>query len=227
MRKQDIFTQVGAAIAVALAVSCTHDDSTGHPVITDRDAQPVLRSTGVSTLISDSGIIRYKIIAEEWWVYDRTDTTKWAFEKGIFLEKFNEQFHVDAFITADTAYYYDELRLWELRGRVQVKNLKGETFRTSILFWNQNEHRVYSHAFMRIDGIEQQLSGYDFTSDEQMNNYLIHSSVGAFPMGDSPTRQLPTDSDASLPNDSASIPTQADNPTSPLLGKAVDSVPGN
>lgn len=182
------------AVLLVFTCSCTHNAGEGYPKVENRDSLPVLRSTGVSTLISDSGVIRYKLIAEEWWVYDKTDPTKWAFEKGLFLEKFNEQFHVDAFITADTAYYYDEQRLWELRGRVQVKNLKGETFRTSILFWSQNDHRVYSHAFMRINGIEQQLAGYDFTSDEQMTNYRIHASAGAFPMGATETRQLPQDS---------------------------------
>lgn len=190
---------LSTAVVLFFFSSCAHDDGEGHPVVENRDSLPVLRSMGVSTLISDSGIIRYKLIAEEWWVYDKTDPTKWAFEKGLFIEKFNEQHHIDAFITADTAYYYDELRLWELRGRVQVKNLKGETFRTTILFWNQNDHSVYSHAFMRIDGIEQQLSGYDFISDEQMANYRLHASAGAFPMGNTPTRQLPIDSTDSPP----------------------------
>ena len=91
---------------------------------------------------------------------------------------------MDAYITADTAYYYDFLRLWELRGRVVIKNEKGETFKTSLLFWNQNEHRIYSSAYMEIKGIEQQLSGYDFSSNESMTEYIIHSSKGAFPMGE-------------------------------------------
>lgn len=158
--------------------------------MSDRDEQPVLRSTGVSTLISDSGIIRYKIIAEAWDVYDRTDTTYWHFPQGLFLEKFNEQLQVDAYVTADTAFYYDALRLWELRGRVQVKNLKGETFSTELLFWDQNTHRIYSPAYMEIMGTEQQLSGYDFISNEQMTDYLIHSSRGAFPLNESEHRQV-------------------------------------
>ena len=184
----------GAALVVALAVSCQRNTGAGAPVISHREALPVLRSTGVSTLISDSGIIRYKIIAEAWDVYDQTDPTYWYFPQGLFLEKFNEQYHVDAYVTADTAYYYDALRLWELRGRVQVKNLKGETFSTELLFWDQNQHRIYSPAYMEIIGIEQQLSGYDFTSDEQMTDYLIHASRGAFPLNEKEHRQEETDS---------------------------------
>lgn len=152
------------------------------PNVENRDSLPILKSIGVSTLISDSGIIRYKIISEDWFIYDKKDPTYWSFEKGMFLEKYNEDYHVEAYITADTAYYYDFKRLWELRGRVVMKNEKGETFKTSLLFWDQNEHRIYSTAYMEIKGIEQQLSGYNFSSNESMTDYIIHSSKGAFPL---------------------------------------------
>lgn len=184
--------------------SCSGGERQQGPDIQDGDSIPFLRTRGVSTLISDSGIIRYKIIAEDWLIYNRERDynyhSYWAFEKGLFLEKFNEVYHIDAFITADTAYYHTRERLWELHGRVEVKNLKGETFRTSLLYWNQNEHRIYSDRYMEIDGIEQQLSGYNFSSNEAMTDYIIHSSQGAFPVKDDnptpqpdPTLVAPTD----------------------------------
>ncbi len=163
-------------------LSCGDDSLQSAPKIENRDSLPVLQSHGVSTLISDSGIIRYKIIAEDWFVYDRTSPHKWTFNKGLFLEKFDQQFHVDAFINCDTAYYYEELRTWELRGRVVVKNIKGETFKTSLLYWDMNAKIIHSPAHMIIDGIEQDLEGYNFQSNEQMTDYFIHSSSGAFPV---------------------------------------------
>ncbi len=164
--------------------SCQNDNDSKSPHIGNRDSLPVLKTVGVSTLISDSGIIRYKMIAEEWFIYDKKIPTYWSFEKGLFIEKFNESYHVEAFISCDTAYYYDQKRLWELRGRVFIKNQKGETFRTSLLFWDQAAHRIYSDQYMEIDGKEQDLSGYNFSSNEQMTDYIIHSSKGAFPLDD-------------------------------------------
>ena len=182
-------------------ISCSDDDHQYAPAIEARDSMPVLRSSGVSTLISDSGIIRYKIISEDWFIYDRKQPTYWSFEKGLFIEKFDENFHVDAYINCDTAYYYDQLHLWELRSRVLVKNLKGETFKTSLLYWDQNQHRIYSPAYMKIQGIEQELDGYDFTSNEQMTEYLIHSSSGAFPVDENETPH-PQQRQPGLQNDS-------------------------
>lgn len=162
--------------------SCSNDDKVVGPDIGVRDSLPTLQSIGVSTLISDSGIIRYKIIAEEWYIYDKKDPQYWSFEKGLFIERFNENYEVDAFISCDTAYFYNQKSLWELRGRVLVKNLKGETFKTSLLFWDQRAHRIYSTAFMEIDGENHKLSGYDFNSNEEMTDYVIHASKGQFPI---------------------------------------------
>lgn len=52
-------------------------------------------------------MIRYKIITAEWLIYSHRNPPFWAFEKGIYLEKFDSLFHVDASIKADTAYYYE------------------------------------------------------------------------------------------------------------------------
>lgn len=174
--------------------SCTSDDKDKGPVLDHRDSLPTLRTYGVSTLISDSGIVRYKIIAETWDVYDHATPQRWTFINGLFVEKFDADNHVEAYVTADTAYHYPDERVWELRGRVVVKNLKGETFRTSLLYWDMAQHRMHSPAYMEINGIEQQLSGYDFSSDEQMTDYIIHGSSGAFPVSETTPIALPTDS---------------------------------
>lgn len=181
-------TQISSIAAVIMAAatlslqSCSEDEKAVGPDIGVRDSLPTLQSIGVSTLISDSGIIRYKIIAEEWYIYDKKDPQYWSFEKGLFIERFNETYEVDAFISCDTAYFYNQKSLWELRGRVLVKNLKGETFKTSLLFWDQRAHRIYSTEFMEIDGEQHKLAGYDFSSNEEMTDYVIHSSKGQFPV---------------------------------------------
>ena len=185
-------------------LSCQSEDGANLPNVENRDSLPVLKSYGISTLISDSGIIRYKIIAEDWFVYDRTTPHRWSFEKGLFLEKFDQQFHVEAYINCDTAYYYEEIRTWELRGRVLVKNTKGETFKTSLLYWDMNTHIIHSPAYMKVDGIEQDLDGYNFRSNEQMTDYIIHSSSGAFPMGEDREPPHPQDEEL-LMTDSTTI----------------------
>lgn len=165
-------------------LSCSESNEHIAPAIRDRDSVPVMISYGVNTLISDSGVIRYRIVTERWEVNMKTNPSKWSFLKGIFLEQFDEKFHIEACITADTAWYYDQKKLWELRGRVYVKNKSGLIFRSEELFWDQNTHQLYSHLFSRVVTPDRQLQGTNFISDEHMTNYKVSNSKGAFPTED-------------------------------------------
>lgn len=192
-----------AAMVLSLQ-SCLSDDGPKGPDIGVHDSVPVLKSIGVSSFISDSGIIRYRIISEDWFVYDKREPKYWLFEKGLYMEQFNRDFHVEAFISCDTAFYFYEQDKWELRGRVFVKNLKGETFRTSLLYWDRREHVVYSPAHMDIDGETQALHGNNFRSNEQMTDYLIHNSVGKFPLGETEETPQPDPVISAQMNDTTS-----------------------
>ena len=174
-----------------LIYSCKEDEIHYADAIENRDSLPMMKSIGVSTMISDSGIISYRIISEDWFMYDKKDPRYWSFEKGLFMEKFDRDFKVEAYLNCDTAYYYTDLRLWELRGRVSVRNSRDETFKTTKLFWDQRKKLIYSDAYMEIKGIDRSLSGYDFYSNEQMTDYEIHSSRGSFPVGEDNTKPHP------------------------------------
>ena len=127
MRQLPLLTVVYTLLT--LIASCNSDKPPIAPAVELRDSIPAMTTYGVSKLISDSGVIRYKLIAEEWKVYDRTNPPRQTFNKGLLMEKFNEQFHIQMYITADTAYWYNQ-NLWELRGRVTVWNEDGVRFRS-------------------------------------------------------------------------------------------------
>lgn len=148
------------------------------------DSIPDMRTTGVTTYISDSGMIRYKIITAEWLVYSRIDSPYWAFKKGIYLEKFDTLFRIDASIKADTAYFYEPKKLWELRGNVHIRSQRGDKFDTQLMFWDQNKERIYSDRFIRIEQPDKVLTGYGFESNQQMTEYQIYNNTGIFTVED-------------------------------------------
>ena len=108
----------------ACIAACDEQKAHTAPAIYDRDSVSMMTSYGVNTLISDSGIIKYRIVAEEWEVNQNRQPSRWIFEKGLFLEQFDLAMHVQSYIQCDTAYYFDMLRLWELRGRVRILTKK-------------------------------------------------------------------------------------------------------
>ena len=138
-----------------------------------------MTSYGVNTLISDSGIIKYRIVAERWDVNQIKKPSRWTFIKGVFFEQFDEKFHVQAYIQADTAWYYDQIKLWELRGRVRVRNINGMRFRSEELFWDGIKHELYSNKLSRVVTLERTLQGTYFRSDENMTHYTVSNSQGS------------------------------------------------
>ena len=150
------------------------------PAIHARDSVSVMTSYGVNTLISDSGVIKYKIITERWDVNNVKNPTCWTFEKGVFFEQFDEKFHVEAYIQADTAWYYDQKKLWHLRGRVRIRNINGLLYESEELFWDGMSHELYSNVYSKVTTPERNLEGTCFRSDERMTHYSVSNSMGSF-----------------------------------------------
>lgn len=182
-----------AAVMFVLFPSCGGKGKNLADAVSEKDTLPTMSSLGVTTLISDSGITRYKIITEEWIIFDKKNPPYWAFEKGVYLEKFDTLFRIDASIKADTAYYYDKKRLWELRSNVQIQSQRGDKFETELLFWDEKKKRVYSDKFIKIEQADKMITGYGFESDQELSEYEIKNTTGIFTIEDkNPTTPVDT-----------------------------------
>ena len=152
-------------ICVCFFCSCQEQKKQTAPAIHSRDSASVMISYGVNTLISDSGVIKYRIVTEEWEVNQIRKPSHWIFNKGLFLEQFDEKFHVQSYVQCDTAYYYDQLRLWELRSRVRVLTKDGLRFSSEQLYWDESSHELYSTKSVSI---------------AKPSKYFVSNSKGAF-----------------------------------------------
>ena len=88
--------------------------------------------------------------------------------------------HIDASIKADTAYYYEKKKLWELKGNVHIQSQRGDKFDTELLFWDENDKKVYSDKFIRIEQEDKTITGYGFESNQELTDYVIHNTTGVF-----------------------------------------------
>lgn len=169
-----------STMSMIAILSCTEPKEHTAPAIFPRDSVPNMTTYGVNTLISDSGVIKYKIVTERWIVNQNVNPSRWIFDKGLFLEQFDEKFHVQSYIQCDTAYYFDTKRLWELRGRVRVLTKDGLRFSSEELFWDENQHELYSNKFSHLVTPNRQLQGSYFRSDERMTRYFVTNTKGSF-----------------------------------------------
>lgn len=152
--------------------------------VTDRAAMAVLEASDVTTIISDSGVVRYRIKAQTWKVYDKADTPYWEFPDGIYLEKFNTELEPDASIESDYAFYNELAQRWMLRGNVKALNLEGEQFETPLLFWDQKSESIYSDSSIVITREASIIQGVGFRSNQEMTKYTILRPTGIFPINE-------------------------------------------
>lgn len=183
-----------------ISVSCGEEEKEMVAGKVDPEHTPTMSTTDVLTLISDSGIVRYRIIAPLWLMYEEATEPNWRFPEGLKLEKFDNKLKVEASIESDSATYFKDRQLWRLDGYVDIKNLQGEKFLTQQLYWDQRRQKVYSDSFIHIERSGRVIEGYGFESNETMTDYHVLRVSGIFPSSqfknDSTSRIAPSDTAA-------------------------------
>ena len=169
-------------ILTFLLFSCSESGKHTIGSFPDRASVPALRTLDIVTMVSDSGVTRYRISAAEWAVFDKAAEPYWDFPKGILFERFDNELRTDANMTSDKAIYFTEKELWELTGNVRATNLSGEVFETRKLFWSQKEERIYSDEAVSITQADKKINGTGFVSNQTLSRYTITKVTGIFPV---------------------------------------------
>ena len=192
---------------IAALCACSGSKEHTAEAVSDKDSTTFVTANGVSTLISDSGVIRYKLIAEDWQIHTNTTPMTWKFFRGFFMERYDQAHKVDLYVQADTAYLHRQ-EIWELRGRVIVKNLQGTLFLTEELFWDMRKKEMYNNMPMDIYMPDRELHGTQFRSNETMTDYVVLNSSGYIPTSDTepetPTPPAPEPTPEPAANDTTS-----------------------
>lgn len=181
-------------VALSAIVGCRDDKTEMVQRRSDPETTPTILTRDVNTLISDSGITRYKITTPLWLMFEEADDPTWRFPEGIHLEKFDAKFKTEASIDCDSATYFKLKQLWRLDGYVNIRNTLGEKFLTEQLFWDQRRQKIYSDSFIHIERAGRIIEGYGFESNENMTDYNVLRVSGIFPAS-----QFSTDSTSSRP----------------------------
>ncbi len=169
-------------VAAICLLSCTSKEETV-PAI-DRSKRPTLHAKDVQTLVSDSGVVRYRVNTAEWMVYDKAEEPNWEFPLGIRLERFTPRMDVDAEMQSKYAIYFTDKKLWDLKDSVNATNLEGEHFECDQLFWDERGERIYSNGKIKITKKDRVIYGQGFESNQTLTKYTIRRPEGIFPINE-------------------------------------------
>ncbi|MDE5790861.1 MAG: LPS export ABC transporter periplasmic protein LptC [Muribaculaceae bacterium] len=164
------------------AVGCKEEKKVDVAASLNPEKMATMTTKNVSTLISDSGVIQYKIVSPLWKVYDQIDTPYWIFPNGLFLQKYDRAFNVIATVAADSARYFKDRKLWKLMGRVELTKAPKDLFQSAELYWDQNSNKIYSDSFIHIETATHVLEGIGFISNDKLTEYRVIKPMGIFPV---------------------------------------------
>lgn len=169
-----------AAIA-ALLWSCSDEERPYRQGRVDDDLTPTMTTLRANTTISDSGFLRYRILAPTWLMFENAKEPRWTFPDGMHMERYDNLGKVNATIDCDSATYFTATQTWRLDGAVDIASTDGQRFLTQQLWWNRLDRQVYSDSFIHIERPDRVIEGFGFKSNDQMTDYLVLNPSGIFP----------------------------------------------
>lgn len=147
-----------------------------------RDSMAVMKSYDIVTLVSDSGITRYRVESPEWLVYDRRKRPCWVFPQGLRMEQFDRLMRVHSEVTSKYAIYYVNDDIWELTDSVRVKNVNDEYFETDKLIVEQRNDLIHTDQFVKVIQKERIITGIGMRSNQRLTRYVIEKTQGIIPL---------------------------------------------
>jgi LPS export ABC transporter protein LptC len=184
IKRTYLATVILAVVSSFFCLSCSNKDKQLGPAVTSRDSTSVITTRGVDMLISENGMIRYHVIAEEWKIFDKMKPPFYSMEEGVMLEILDSLMQVESKLVADTAYYMIDDEIWHLISNVHAENIKNEEFDTPELFVNNHTNRMYSDSVIHIRQEKQIIVGHGFESNGNLTEYTIRKTEGVFPITD-------------------------------------------
>lgn len=181
----------------AMTVGCGEDDKLqvmGRKI--DTEKMPQLSTRNVSTLISDSGYTKYKVVTPLWNIYGAKTHGEqfWDFPEGVYLRQLDKDLQLVSTVAADSACYFPERKLWELYGDVEIDQKEKAYFLSQRIFFDDRQKLIYSDTFIHIKTPTQILEGVGFESNQDMTRYRVLNPTGMFP-----TKQLEPDAPGASP----------------------------
>lgn len=131
-------------ILCSFLFSCESNKESEIKYFYDKETIPTMRTSDDTMYISDSGRIRFKVIAKTMMVFDKSKTPYTLFPDSAYLEQYDSLMNITTTVRADSVWYYDKKKLWKLRGNVDILNAEGTSYKSEELYFDEPADKAYS-----------------------------------------------------------------------------------
>ncbi len=170
------FTTAVLIISCCFVVSCENDEKVLKEMF-DKVSM-VEEAVNINSLISQNGILKARMKAPLMLRY-QADTNYYEFPKTINIEFFNDSSIIENRVHARYAKYFDNLNMFFLKDSVVVYNIKGDTLRSSELWYNQALQKYYTDTPVWIHTKDKRIYGEKgLEAGQDLSWYIIKQPTG-------------------------------------------------
>ena len=164
-------------IGIIMLFACENDLRKVEQISAKKMLVPVDKSTGVEIIYSDSSVVKAKLITPELLNF-KTEKPYIEMNKGVTVIFYDQNQQESSRVKADYAIRRERENIVELKRNVVVTNIKGETFKSDELIWDETKRRFYSSKLVSITSNQNVLYGTSFWANEDFSYYEIVQSTG-------------------------------------------------
>lgn len=137
---------------------------------------PFIEISNMETLYSDSAVVMVRVQAPKQLEFENGNS---EFPDGFYIEFYEVDGSVSSTIEANKGFFNKEEKLYTATGDVEVKNIKErKKLNTEELHWKQDEEKIYTDKFVRIETADEILLGEGLTASQDFSNYKILKPTG-------------------------------------------------
>ncbi|MDB5142941.1 MAG: lptC [Mucilaginibacter sp.] len=163
---------------MALIMGCENDLKDIQKISASEVNKPIERYTDVDVIYSDSAKVKAHMTAPLMLNY-KVKKPYTEMPKGVKVTFYDNNLNVSSNIVADYAIRREQEKVIELRKNVVGTNVKGDTFTSDELIWDENTRQIHSSKQVHVKMADGSITdGTSFTSDENFNHWTLTQGTG-------------------------------------------------
>ena len=173
---KNMITGMATVLVAILLYSCGGPD----PTDIDFERVPVQVVHDMNVLQSEKGEAEMRMHAPLMQRFEFTkDSMLQSYElytDGFLVNEYTVDGQLETTIIAEQAKHVTTVgrESWSAFGDVVITNhIKGERMETDTLYWNKDEHTIYTDCYVRMTSDSGLMQGFGMTSDERARNTVI------------------------------------------------------
>jgi len=175
---------IAAIFLVAMFFSCGNDIKEVQDFLAEKNL-PIGIAKNINLIHTDSGKVKTNLISPLMYDFsNRKNHPYTEFPKGIKIITYDKKGD-SVILTADYSINFNKTSISEIKNNVVVNNPSENTkLITSQLFWDANEHYIYTEQEFTLITISDTIRGKGFESNEDLSKVNMKSISGTIYVND-------------------------------------------